>query len=263
MSLALVTGASAGLGAAFARRLAAEGSDLVLVARDEARLTELKRELEQRHRVRIQVLPADLATAAGRDAVAARIRADQDPVELLVNNAGIGLYRSFGKADLDDEDRMLDINVRAVLHLSHAAVGAMRPRGSGIILNVASVAGIVPRPGTVTYGAGKAYLIAFTEGLAQLLAGSGVSATAVCPGFVHTEFHERAEVDMSYLPGWMWLDAEKVVADGLADARRGRTVSVPGAKYKAIVGASRLVPRGLVRRLGAAGRFSTRGARKD
>jgi short-subunit dehydrogenase len=253
MPVALVTGATAGLGAAFARHLAGEGNDLVLVARDEARLASARADLEERFGVRVETLPADLASAAGRAAVSARILADDRPVELLVNNAGIGLYRAFGKATVDDEDRMLDVNVRAVVQLSHAAVQGMRARGRGIILNVASVAGFVPRPETVTYGAGKAYVVAFTEGLSQLLRGTGVTASVVCPGFTHTEFHDRAQVDMSYLPAWMWLEADKVVADGLAAARKGRAISVPDVKYKAIVGASRIVPRPLIRRLGASG----------
>jgi uncharacterized protein len=201
---ALITGATAGLGAAFAARLAAEGYDLVLVARDELRLAAAKIDLEQRDKITVENLAADLATAPGCDAVAARIATDDRPVELLINNAGIGLYRGFGKAALADEDRMLDLNVRAVMHLAHAAVGAMRRRGRGMIVNVASVGGIVPRPETVTYGASKAYVIAFSEALAKLVAGTGVTVTAICPGFVHTEFHERAQVDMSYLPRWMW-----------------------------------------------------------
>jgi uncharacterized protein len=255
VSTTLITGATAGLGAEFARQLAAEGSDLVIVARDASRLAATKAELEDRNGIRVETMTADLATAGGRHAVAARILSGEHPqIDMLVNNAGLGLYKAFGKAELVDEDRMLDVNVRAVLHLSHAAVQAMRARGSGIILNVSSVAGFVPRPETVTYGAGKAYVVALTEGLAQLLHGSGVTATVVCPGFTHTEFHDRAGVDMSYLPNWMWLDATKVVADGLADARRGRTVSVPDAKYKAIVGASRIVPRSVIRKLGASGR---------
>lgn len=259
MPAALVTGATAGLGAAFAERLAADGHDLVLVARDKARLMTAKQRLESAHAIRVDLLAADLATAAGCAAVAARIATDNDPIELLINNAGIGLYRAFGKAELADEDRMLDLNVRAVMHLTHAAVGAMRRRGSGSILNVASVGGIVPRPETVTYGAGKAYVIAFTEGLAGLLAGTGVTATAVCPGFVRTEFHEQAQVDMSYLPSWMWIDAGKVVDQALAAARAGKVVVVPGRQYQAIVGASRVLPRSVIRKLGASGKPKSRG----
>jgi short-subunit dehydrogenase len=258
MGVALITGATAGLGAAFARQLAAEGNDLVLVARDEGRLATAKLDLETAYKIDVETLPADLASADGRDAVAARIAADEHPVDLLVNNAGISLYRAFGKTDVADEDRMLDINVRAVMHLAHAAVGAMRRRRTGTILNVASVSGFVPRPEAVTYGAGKAYVIAFTEALSTSLAGTGVTATAVCPGFVHTEFHDRAKVDMSYLPDWMWLDAGKVVSEGLADARKGKVISVPDAKYKAIVGVSRMMPRSISRRIGASGKPKSR-----
>ena len=258
MGTALITGATAGLGASFARHLAREGHDLVLVARDDDRLASTKAELEAAHRVKVETLRADLATVEGRDAVAARLTDATEPnvteIDLLINNAGIGLYRAFGKTELVDEDRMLDVNVRAVMHLAHAAVGAMRPRGHGRIVNVASVSGFVPRPETVTYGASKAYVIAFTEGLSKLLAGTGVTVTAVCPGFVHTEFHERAHVDMSYLPNWIWLDADKVVAEGLDDARKGKVISVPDLKYKAIVGVSRIAPRSLTRRLGASGK---------
>jgi uncharacterized protein len=258
VAVALITGATAGLGAAFSRQLAAEGYDLVLVARDEQRLSQAKADLEQRGKIEVEALPADLATEAGRDAVAARIASDDRPVELLINNAGIGLYRGFGKAELADEDRMLDLNVRAVMHLAHAAVGAMRRRGTGMIVNIASVGGIVPRPETVTYGASKAYVIAFSEALAKLLAGTGVTVTVICPGFVHTEFHERARVDMSYLPEWMWLDADDVVRAGLADARKGKPMSIPNLKYKAIVGAARVLPRGVTRRLGASGKPKSR-----
>lgn len=253
MPIALVTGATAGLGAEFARQLAAEGSDLVIVARNSDRLESTRTELQDRYRVTVETLGADLATAEGRAAVAARVRAEPRPIDLLVNNAGIGLHRAFGKTEIADEGRMLDINVRAVMELSHAAVATMRPRGAGIILNVASVAGFIPRPESVTYGATKAYVISFTEALSQLLAGTGVTASAVCPGFTHTEFHDRAQLDMSYLPAWMWLDATDVVAEALIAARAGKAVSVPSRKYQAIVALSRLAPRSLARRLGATG----------
>jgi short-subunit dehydrogenase len=229
----------------------------VLVARDTNRLAAARADLEA-HGGRVETISADLATDAGRDVVAARIVTDERPVDLLVNNAGIGLYRAFGKAELADENRMLEVNVRAVMHLAHAAVGAMRRRGRGLIVNVASVGGFVPRPETVTYGAGKAYVIAFSEGLSGLLRGTGVTVTAVCPGFVHTEFHDRARVDMSYLPSWMWLDAEKVVAEGLSDARKGKPVSIPDVRYKAIVGVARVLPRGVARRLGSSGKPAPR-----
>lgn len=248
---ALITGASAGLGAEFARQLAQAGHDLVLVARDEARLAAGAKELSERFGISVEVLPADLATVEGCDQVAERLTAETSaPVDILVNNAGFGLYQAFGKATLADEERMLDVNVRAVLRLTYAAVNAMRPRGRGQIINIASVAGFVPRPETTTYGAGKAYVIALTEGLSLLLEGTGVTATAVCPGFTRTEFHERAGVRMSHVPSFMWLSAADVVRAGLADAERGRAVSVPDWRYKTIVAATRLLPRGAASRLG-------------
>jgi short-subunit dehydrogenase len=142
---------------------------------------------------------------------------------------------------------MLDLNVRAVLRLTHAAVRAMTARGSGQIINVSSVAGFVPRGGNATYSASKAWVTMFSEALAVQLAGSDVRVTAVCPGFTHTEFHERASADMSNVPDWMWLDAQDVVARGLADARRGKPVSVPSARYKALIAAARYTPRPVLR----------------
>lgn len=249
MSRALVTGATAGLGAEFARQLAAGGSDLVLVARDQGRLDGTAKTLEEQHGVNVEVLSADLSTVDGCDRVGERIVSTTRPLDTLVNNAGIGTYRLFGGAELDLEELMLDLNVRAVLRLSHAAVRAMTGRGTGQIINVSSVAGFVPRGGNVTYSASKAWVTMFSEALAIQLADTGVHVTAVCPGFTHTEFHERAAADMSKVPDWMWLDATDVVAQGLADARKGKPVSVPSVKYKALTGAARHVPRPLLRRV--------------
>jgi short-subunit dehydrogenase len=249
MAAALVTGASAGIGAEFARQLAAAGHDLVLVARDSARLESSRAALAGEFRVDVEALPADLSTDAGCDAVAGRITDSQRPVDLLVNNAGFGMYKRFGMAELADEERQLDVNVRAVLRLTHAAVRAMTGRGSGQIINVSSVAGFVPRGGNATYSASKAWVTMFSEALAVQLAGSGVSITAVCPGFTHTEFHERAEADMSRVPDRMWLDARTVVSEGLADAAKGKPVSVPSRQYKVLVSASRSIPRPLLRKI--------------
>ncbi|HEY3716008.1 MAG TPA: SDR family oxidoreductase [Jatrophihabitantaceae bacterium] len=249
MSTALVTGATAGLGAEFARQLAAGGNDIVLVARDEARLESTKVALEDRHPIKAEILPADLSTVDGCDRVSERIISTSSPIDTLVNNAGLGTYRLFGVADLELEERMLDLNVRAVLRLTHAAVRAMTGRGAGLIVNVSSVAGFVPRGGNATYSASKAWVTMFSEALAVQLAGSGVQVTAVCPGFTHTEFHERASADMSQVPEWLWLDAPDVVSQGLADARKGKPVSVPSAKYKALIGAARHVPRPVLHRI--------------
>lgn len=246
---ALVTGATAGLGAAFVRRFAAEERDLVLVARDTERLEQLAAELRQRYPISVEVLSADLATEAGCDAVVARLESAESPVELLVNNAGIGIYRPFPDSPVADEQRMLDLNVRAVLVLTHAAVNSMSARGQGQIINVSSVAGFMPRGAAATYAASKSWVTSFTKGIALLLRGTGVSITAICPGFTHTEFHARADADMSNTPSWMWLQADRVVADGLADARAGKVVSVPSKRYRFIVGLVRFAPKPVLNRV--------------
>jgi short-subunit dehydrogenase len=240
--IALVTGATAGLGAEFARQLAEQGYDLVLVARDVARLEAARKSLSTGS---VEVLPADLTTDAGCASVAARL--SQGDIDLLVNNAGMGAYAAFGSADLAREEEQLDLNVRAVLRLSHAAVRAMTARGSGRILNVSSVAGFVPRGGNATYSASKAWVTMFSEALAVQLAGSGVTVTAVCPGFTHTEFHERAQADMSAVPDRMWLEAADVVREGLADTFAAKPVSVPSRRYKALVSIARTLPRPMLR----------------
>ena len=249
MPTALVTGATAGIGAEFSRQLAARGHDQVLVARDLERLETCRATLADRFGVSVAVLAADLTTEAGCAAVAERIADPDRPVDVLVNNAGLGMYRAFGDAELADEERQLDLNVRAVLRLTHAAVRAMTARRSGQIINVSSVAGFVPRGGNATYSASKAWVTMFSEALSVQLAGSGVAVTAVCPGFTHTEFHERAQKDMSHVPDRMWLDATTVVAEGLADAAKGRPISVPGRQYKALVTGARILPRPVLRRI--------------
>ncbi len=245
MTLAVVTGATAGLGAEFAHQLALQGYDLVLVARDAGRLADKQAGIIAAHGVEVAVLPADLTTDEGCGAVAARL--GHGDVDLLVNNAGMGTYQPFGEADLDREEFQLDLNVRAVLRLTHAAVRAMTTRGSGRVLNVSSVAGFVPRGGNATYSASKAWVTMFSEALSVQLAGTGVTVTAVCPGFTHTEFHERAQADMSHVPDRMWLDAVDVVREGLADTFAGKPLSVPSRRYKALVAATRTIPRPVLR----------------
>lgn len=246
---ALITGGSAGIGAAFSRRLAAEGRDLVLVARDRQRLEDTAAQLRERYLVEVEVLPADLATDEGCAAVEARIAQAENPVETLINNAGIGIYRGFGNAPLVEEERLLDLNVRAVLRLTHAGVNAMRSRGRGEIINISSVAGFMPRGAAVTYAAAKAWVTSFTEGVALAVAGSGIRVSVICPGFTRTEIHARAAADMSHLSSWVWLEADRVVAEGLADVRAGKPLSIPSRRYRAIVLMTRLVPRPLLRRV--------------
>jgi short-subunit dehydrogenase len=242
MPTALITGATAGIGAAFARRLSADGFGLILLARDAERLARAAEEYGN-----AEVVVADLATEEGiAKAEEAARRAD-----LVINNAGFGHKGRFLDVPLEDELTMLRVHCEAVLRLTRAALPTMRERGRGGVINVASVAAFFPRG---TYGASKAWVVSFSQGVAQDV--PGVHVMALCPGFVHTEFHERARMDMSGVPSPFWLDADEVVADALRDFRRGVTVSVPGAQYKALVGIGKLLPRNL------AGRFSTRTGRK-
>ncbi|MET9351474.1 SDR family oxidoreductase [Streptomyces sp. NPDC006617] len=243
MTTALITGSTAGLGAAFARRLAADGHDLVLVARDTKRLREQATELHDRHGIEAEVLTADLSADAGIDAVAARLSDRRNPVDLLINNAGFGNKGRFLDVPMADELTMLKVHCEAVLRLTSAAVEAMRERGRGGVVNVASVAAFVPRG---TYGASKAWVVQFTQGVAKDLAGSGVRLMALAPGFVRTEFHERAGMGTDNIPNWMWLDADNVVAAALADLSRGKPLSIPDPRYKTLMGAAKLVPRGLL-----------------
>ena len=245
MSTALVTGATAGIGLAFCRELAERGHDLVLVARDRARLENVSDELEAKYHVKVEILAADLADRLQVQKVADRLAEPGRPVDLLVNNAGFGLSSSFLRGDLADEERALDVLCRAVMVLSHAAALAMRDRGRGAIINVSSVAGFVAMG---SYSAAKAWVTTFSEALANELAGTGVTVTALCPGFTHTEFHQRASLDMSRLPEVMWLEADRLVRDCLDDVKAGKVVSIPGPQYKLIAALTRTLPRGLVRR---------------
>jgi uncharacterized protein len=239
MATALVTGASAGIGNAFARRLAAQGHDLVLVARDATRLEELATVLRRAHQVDVEVLPADLTDRDGLSAVADRLRDGDRPVDLLVNNAGGGIAGTFVGGDLAAEERSLDLLVRAVLVLTHAAVPGMVARARGAVVVVSSVAGFLPGG---TYSAAKAWATSFTTSLILELLGTGVTATALCPGYVRTEFHGRAGIPTDTIPGWAWLDADRLVADCLADVARGRAVSIPSRRYRVAVALLRHMP---------------------
>ena len=246
MSTALVTGATSGIGHAFCRELADRGNDLVMVARHRARLENVSDELRARHSISVEILAADLSKRAQLRRVAERVADPDRPIDLLVNNAGFGMSKSLLKGDLADEEAMLDVLCRAVLVLSRAGALSMKDRGRGAIINVSSVAGFVPMG---TYGAAKAWCTAFTATLAQELAGSGVSATALCPGFTRTELHEHARLDMSRLPRAMWHDPDWLVRDCLDDVRAGKVISVPGVQYKVIAGLAQLMPGGFVRAL--------------
>ena len=241
MPIALVTGATAGIGAAFARLLSAERYELVLVARDEARLAATAKALPGP----AEILPADLGTTAGCEAVERRLRQADRPVDLLVNNAGMGLGHSFLRNDVEDELRMLDLNVRAVLRLTHAALPGMAERGRGGVINVSSVAGFAPMLPGHTYSASKAWVTNFSESMYNAMRPRGVRVMALCPGFVRTEFHDRAGIDMTRSPAWQWLDADTVVRAAMRDLRRSKAVSTPSVQYKILAGVTRHTPRPL------------------
>ncbi len=241
MPRALVTGATAGIGAAFARRLAADGFDLVAVARDEARLQQLADEQQRLTGRRVEVLAADLSTDDGCERVEARLR--EGGIDLLVNNAGFGANGALHEIDMAVEEAMLRVNVRAVMRLCAAVLPSMVAAGAGGIVNVSSFAGFVPSAGAATYAAGKAYVTALSEGLAVQYGRFGVKVTAVCPGFTHTEFHARSGSDMQGIPERLWLSPEQVVDAALADLHRGRPVSIPGGVYKGLASMTRVLPR--------------------
>ena len=240
MPTALITGASAGLGVEFARQLARRRADLVLVARSTDALESVAAELRSEYGIAVEILVADLSEAADVDRVADRLGDASDPVDLLINNAGFGLPLQFADNDIDDEVRHLRVHVEASMRLMHAALGSMRGRG-GRIINVASVAGFISRS---TYSACKSWLIGFSRWANVEYASDRVSVTAVCPGFTHTTFHERMGLAPGHegVPAFMWLDARDVVREGLRDAARGKAVSIPSLRYKAIVAIARLLP---------------------
>ncbi|MFZ0324864.1 MAG: SDR family oxidoreductase [Actinomycetes bacterium] len=246
MRTALVTGATSGIGREFVDRLASSGHGVIVVARDADRLRTVAGQVAGTFGVPVEVLPADLSRRDELLVVEQRVGDRQRPVDLVVNNAGFGLNQRFVSGSVDAEQALVDVLVTAVLRVTHAAVPAMVERGHGSVVNVSSVAGFFPFG---TYSAAKAWVTTFSQGLSGELSGTGVKVMALCPGFVHTEFHDRAGLDMSGQPDWMWLDADRVVGDALDDLRRGKTVSVPGLQYKAMAGTSRLLPRDVVRRL--------------
>jgi len=245
---ALVTGASSGIGTSFARRLAADGCHLVLVARRTDRLDRLAGELHKQHDVTVEVLPADLGSAAGLAAVRARLTAG-DPVELLVNNAARSARGTLAELTPETIDAQLSLNVTALAQLTRAAVTGMLDRGYGGILNVSSMASLTASPGSAVYGATKAFVTSLTESLHAELAATDIHVTALLPGFTHTEFHAANDVEISYLPDIAWLDPDTVARAGLDAVAAGRPLAVPGAQYKLAASTVQLAPRSLLRAL--------------
>lgn len=256
MPQALITGPTSGLGRGFADAFARRGFDLVLVSRDVTRLNATAGELMAQYGVRCEVLPADLAVREDVDRVAERLRDASRPVSALVNNAGFGLRESFLDASVGDEQRMLDVMVTSVMRLTHAALPGMVDRDRGMIINVSSMAGWFPGG---TYSAAKAWVTTFSESLSVGTRGTGVRVVAVCPGFIRTEFHERAGMNMSQTPDWMWLDVPTVVDRAFRDLATRKPVSVAGAQYPAFARLLQHGPRTLAHRFaGARYRLSRR-----
>ena len=249
----LITGASSGLGAEYARQLAARGARLVLVARDRDALDTLAIALRERFAVAVEVLAADLLRPRDLKKVVERLQSETDPVEMLINNAGFGLPLTFERNDIDDEVRHLQLHVEVPMRLTHAALPGMLARGHGRIVNIASVAAFMPRS---TYGACKRWLVDFSRWANAVYTPRGVTVTAVCPGFTHTNFHKRMGVapGTEGVPSWAWLDADDVVFSSLRDIALGKPVSVPSLTYKIAVLMLRALPAKITARLGQAGR---------
>lgn len=249
--LAVITGASSGLGATFARKLAARGYDLLLIARREDRLRSIAAEVGEQYRVRAEILAADLTNDAALAAVAARIRESRE-LGLLVNNAGFGTVGYFVESEADGQDQMHRLHVLATTRLTHAALANLVPRaiaGTGII-NVSSVAAFAASPQSVSYAATKTWMNRFTEGLAMELEikSSPVTMQALCPGFTLTEFHDVIRMDRSRVPSWLWLRADFVVEESLRGFDRRALFVVPGWRYKLLVWMLSVLPGAWIRR---------------
>ena len=234
--IALITGASSGIGAEFARQLAARRYDLILVARRKERLEQLASELAAAHGVHAETLAADLTSDADLKTVEQRIARDGG-IDLLINNAGFGVPGRFWQTALEAQDSLHELHIMATMRLTHAALAAMTARNSGAIVNVSSVAGFVPAAVSSTYGSTKAWINAFTEGLYLELKSrrSAVKVQALCPGFTYSEFHDVAHMDRNVIPKQMWMEAKDVVAASLRGLDRGKLVVVPGWRYKLVV----------------------------
>jgi uncharacterized protein len=241
--MALVTGASSGIGRQLAMQLAGDGCNLVIVARRTGLLEQVAAELRAAHHVSVEVLTADLTSPAGLAAVQQRLSQQAAPIELLVNNAGFGAAGSFADLPAESIEGQVSLNVMALVALAHAALPSMLRRRHGGVLNVSSVAGFVAWPGSAIYGATKAFVTSFSESLSSEVADQGVHVTALCPGFTRTESGDEADGR----PGLALLDAGRVARAGLDAVAAGRVICVPGAPYKAVTGLLKVVPRRVIR----------------
>jgi short-subunit dehydrogenase len=249
----VVTGASSGIGEALARRLAAGGTGLVLVARNEERLEALAEELRDAHSATVEVLAADLADRDRLAAVERLVAAETRPVDLVVNNAGLGFNGRFGEIPVDDEEATIEVNVKALMRLSHAAVRRMRATGAGGgVLLVSSVASFEPMPITANYSATKAYVTSFGQALHEEVRRDGIVVTTIAPGLTRTEFQQRGGQDVSHIGDWAWQSADQVARAALAALDRGRALVVPGLHNKSLQVGLRMLPAAVARR-GTAG----------
>ncbi len=249
--VAVVTGASAGIGDAFARLLAARAYDVVVVARDVARLEALAKELHDRENVDVEVMGADLTDPAPLKRVEQRLSDPMRPIEILINNAGFGVYGAFHESDVEAEMRVVQLNVLALTRLTRVALGPMVQRGEGAILNVSSIGGFQPTPMMATYGATKAYVTSFTQSVHEEVANSGVKVSCLCPGFTRTEFQQRSNIEADNMPGFVWQTAEEVAAAGLAGLLKNRALIVPGALNKMTASAVGVMPNVVARKTSA------------
>lgn len=244
---ALITGASSGIGLAFAERLARDGYNLVIVARRKDRLDELAHLLRGAHKIEVDVIAADLTQTAALHRV--ERQAAEASLDLLVNNAGFGNAGAFADLDVDTEEEEIRLNILALVRLTHAVLPGMTRRKSGGIINVSSLAGFQPGPYMATYGATKAYVTSFTEALSEELRGTGVYVQALCPGFTKTEFQERGGIDSTMVPQMVWMTAESVVDASLGALKSQQVICVPGLGNQVMSTATNFIPRGIMRRL--------------
>ena len=244
-SWALVTGATAGIGESFCRLLADNNYNIVLVARDLPRLQERANQLKAKFNVETHVIQADLSTDAGCSVVEQYLASNQ--VDVLINNAGFGLNKAFTMSELKAEQEMFDVLVRTPMRLMHVVLPGMKQRNKGVVINVSSVAGYIAGG---SYSAAKSYLTVITESLHTELANTNIKVSALCPGFTRTEFHQRGRMSMKGLPGFMWLNSDKLVAKAWSDALKGKAVSIPGWQYQLLVLVIHALPRSIIRKVG-------------
>ena len=244
-SWALVTGATAGIGESFTRLLAENNYNIVLVARDMPRLQERASQLQSQFNVKTHIIQADLSTDAGCSAVEEYITNNQ--IDVLINNAGFGINKAFTMSELKAEQEMFDVLVRTPMRLMHIVLPGMKQRNKGVLINVSSVAGYIAGG---SYSAAKSYLTVISESLHTELAGTNVKISALCPGFTRTEFHQRGRMSMKGLPGFMWLNSDRLVAKAWSDALKGKAVSIPGWQYQLLVFVIQSLPRSIIRKVG-------------